>query len=140
MHRRIRRIRSGFTLIELFVVIAIIAMLAALLFPVSAQVRDKARSSACLSNLKQIGTGLHLYLQDYDETYPLNRFDGHGDDCKPLGYTWKKAIQPYVKNTEVWVCPSAKHASIDPCGWGSPTIKTSTSWIRPPSGTPCGGR
>jgi prepilin-type N-terminal cleavage/methylation domain-containing protein len=125
MHRRIRHVRYGFTLIELLVVIAIIAILAAILFPVFAQVRGKARGVTCLNNFKQIGTGVYLYLQDYDETYPLNRFDVHGPDCKPRGYTWKEAVYPYVKNADVWVCPSAKFAAIDPCCSGSATIKTS---------------
>ena len=61
--------RRGFTLIELLVVIAIIAILAAILFPVFAQAREKARQTACLSNLKQVGTGLQMYSQDYDEAY-----------------------------------------------------------------------
>jgi prepilin-type N-terminal cleavage/methylation domain-containing protein len=119
--------RIGFTLIELLVVIAIIAILAAILFPVFAQARDKARGSACLSNMKQIGTGVYMYLQDYDETYPLNRFDMVGVccNCKPSGYTWKEAINPYVKNIGIWVCPSAKYAKIDPCCTGSLTIPTS---------------
>src|SRR5713226_4167344 len=60
--------KRGFTLIELLVVIAIIAILAAILFPVFAQARDKARAAGCLSNTKQIGTAVTLYLQDYDET------------------------------------------------------------------------
>jgi prepilin-type N-terminal cleavage/methylation domain-containing protein len=64
------RRRSAFTLIELLVVIAIIAILAAILFPVFAQAREKARQAACLSNLKQIGTGVMMYVQDYDETFP----------------------------------------------------------------------
>ena len=58
--------RRGFTLIELLVVIAIIAILAAILFPVFAQARDKARSVSCLSNMKQLGLALTMYLQDYD--------------------------------------------------------------------------
>src|SRR5438046_982945 len=61
----------GFTLIELLVVIAIIAILAAILFPVFAQARDKARTTSCLSNGKQLGTALMMYAQDYDETYPI---------------------------------------------------------------------
>ena len=61
--------RKGFTLIELLVVIAIIAILAAILFPVFAQAREKARQTACLSNLKQLATGGMLYSQDYDEKF-----------------------------------------------------------------------
>ena len=60
--------KKAFTLIELLVVIAIIAILAAILFPVFAQARDKARYASCLSNEKQIGLGLMMYTQDYDET------------------------------------------------------------------------
>src|SRR5438270_590910 len=66
--------RSGFTLIELLVVIAIIAILAAILFPVFAQARDKARSTQCLSNNKQIALAFMQYIQDYDETFPASRF------------------------------------------------------------------
>src|SRR5713226_9655367 len=64
--------QAGFTLIELLVVIAIIAILAAILFPVFALAREKARQASCLSNFKQIGTGVMMYVQDWDETYPNN--------------------------------------------------------------------
>jgi prepilin-type N-terminal cleavage/methylation domain-containing protein len=66
MHRR-----KGFTLIELLVVIAIIAILAAILFPVFAQARDKARQTTCTSNTKQTALAFMMYINDYDETFPL---------------------------------------------------------------------
>ncbi len=62
--------RRGFTLIELLVVIAIIAILAAILFPVFARAREKARQASCLSNLKQLGLAMLMYVQDYDGVFP----------------------------------------------------------------------
>src|SRR5436190_23143291 len=83
--------QSGFTLIELLVVIAIIAILAAILFPVFAQARDKARSTTCLSNFKQLGTAVTMYTQDYEGAYPLAWYNtpAYGFDC---------VLQPHVKN------------------------------------------
>lgn len=66
----VRTVRFGFTLIELLVVIAIIAILAAILFPVFSRARDKAQQAACVSNLKQVGQALGLYIDDYDESFP----------------------------------------------------------------------
>ena len=60
--------RKGFTLIELLVVIAIIAILAAILFPVFSRAREQARKAACLSNLKQIGTGLMMYVHLWERS------------------------------------------------------------------------
>jgi prepilin-type N-terminal cleavage/methylation domain-containing protein/prepilin-type processing-associated H-X9-DG protein len=86
--------RNAFTLIELLVVIAIIAILAAILFPVFAQARDKARQATCLSNEKQLGLGLTMYVQDYDESFPMSQyFDSAG-----IPYDWGNAIYPYIKN------------------------------------------
>ena len=70
--------KKGFTLIELLVVIAIIAILAAILFPVFAQAREKARGNNCLSNVKNICTGLLLYMDDWDETTPRCYGQGSG--------------------------------------------------------------
>jgi prepilin-type N-terminal cleavage/methylation domain-containing protein len=104
------RKRTGFTLIELLVVIAIIAILAAILFPVFAQAREQARMSTCLSNFKQIGMGVQMYLQDWDETYPMNRIAQNpgGSECNGKGrmITWKHETAPYVKSVAVFKCPS----------------------------------
>lgn len=91
--------RSGFTLIELLVVIAIIAILAAILFPVFAKARAKARQTACISNMKQLGLAMMQYTQDYDETLPSFRTVSNGGDWWTTRMTsWKDALQPYVKN------------------------------------------
>src|SRR5260370_12400437 len=85
-----RRAPSGFTLIALLVVIAIIAILAAILFPVFAQARDKARAASCLSNMKQIGLALNMYLEDYDQKIvPLAiQQKTAADAVVPGDYTW----------------------------------------------------
>lgn len=107
--------RYGFTLIELLVVIAIIAILAAILFPVFSAVREKARQSTCISNLKQIGQAMLMYANDYDEVFVT------WDSCRHAGSAggvywpyWNYAVDPYIKGQTgalerrgIWVCPSA---------------------------------
>ena len=97
-----RFMRRGFTLIELLVVIAIIAILAAILFPVFAKAREKARQASCQSNLKQIGTALLMYAQDYDERHLRRRPSG----TAPTYEFWYNVIQPYMKNSQLLLCPS----------------------------------
>jgi prepilin-type N-terminal cleavage/methylation domain-containing protein/prepilin-type processing-associated H-X9-DG protein len=99
--------RRGFTLIELLVVIAIIAILAAILFPVFAQAREKARGAACLSNVKQLGLAIQMYVQDYDETLPNHAADTANFLDVKAPANWLKAIAPYTKNTQIFYCPSA---------------------------------
>jgi len=85
--------RKAFTLIELLVVIAIIAILAAILFPVFAQAKLAAKKTQSLSNVKQLGTGVMMYLNDADDTYPQSEF-GINDTHQ----TWATVVDPYVKN------------------------------------------
>ncbi len=96
--------KRAFTLIELLVVIAIIAILAAILFPVFAQAREKARQTSCLSNTKQLGTAVHMYVQDYDEMFALNIYLAPPPANRV--FTLYEAHFPYIKNQQIFVCPS----------------------------------
>jgi prepilin-type N-terminal cleavage/methylation domain-containing protein/prepilin-type processing-associated H-X9-DG protein len=99
--------KHGFTLIELLVVIAIIAILAAILFPVFAQAREKARTSSCLSNVKQIGTSWLMYLQDYDEVMVPHWITNTGEAGVAAQWWWPKLLDPYTKSWAIYKCPSA---------------------------------
>jgi len=98
--------RRAFTLIELLVVIAIIALLAALIFPVFGAAREKGRQTACLSNTRQLGDALLMYVQDSDETFPFSYSSG-------VGNYWPLLVRPYVTQRATagaatcFVCPSA---------------------------------
>ncbi len=102
--------KAGFTLIELLVVIAIIAILAAILFPVFAQARESARSTSCLSNLRQFAMATLSYVQDYDETFPQSAYSMERAILQPGSndrvFTVFDAIMPYMKNTDIIICPS----------------------------------
>jgi prepilin-type N-terminal cleavage/methylation domain-containing protein/prepilin-type processing-associated H-X9-DG protein len=89
------RTGAGFTLIELLVVVAIIAILAAILFPVFAQAREKARQATCASNLKQIGLAFTAYAQDYDETNPY-AMSKIGNAAGNPARSWDQLVLPYV--------------------------------------------
>lgn len=99
--RRAHRCRA-FTLIELLTVITIIAILAALLFPVFAKAREKARTASCMSNLKQLGVAITMYVSDCDTVYPKYE---EVDKWQPRG-GWMLAIYSYVKNPQLYICPS----------------------------------
>lgn len=112
---------KGFTLIEMLIVIAIIALLAGMLLPVYSAARNRAHQTVCLANLKQIGMAIEMYCSDNDGRMPmqsyLTRFHqwwsedtGHiqdeclGDPEHPV--YWYEALESYVGNEQIWYCPS----------------------------------
>jgi prepilin-type N-terminal cleavage/methylation domain-containing protein len=106
--------RRGFTLIELLVVIAIIAILAAILLPVFAKARAKARQTSCLSNVRQLGTAVLSYAQDYDEAYPYLAWN-NGDT---VGLHWQDLTNPYTKSVQIWTCPETQgNDGVETSGW-----------------------
>jgi prepilin-type N-terminal cleavage/methylation domain-containing protein/prepilin-type processing-associated H-X9-DG protein len=113
-----KKSHKGFTLIELLVVIAIISILTAVLFPVFARARENARRASCQSNLKQIGLGILMYTQDYDEKYPFAYISTSQPSPAPSSngvtfpsgtWYWQQVIYPYTKSTQLYICPSASY-------------------------------
>lgn len=98
--------KKAFTLIELLVVIAIIAILAAILFPVFAQAKAAAKKAADLSNMKQLGTGIALYMGDYDDVYPpAASIDLNNTTNTAPVWSSKAVTGPYIKNTQIFLSP-----------------------------------
>lgn len=132
----------GFTLIELLVVIGIIAILAALLFPVFAQAREAARRTTCASNLKQIGASLFQYVQDYDERFPPS----YDTPFLPNGglpdRAWPGLLRPYSKCVDIWRCATDPNGTRNPmtAAAGSYWLNTYLNgWCNDPSMNGCGG-
>ncbi|MDX1933098.1 MAG: type II secretion system protein [Capsulimonadales bacterium] len=112
--------QRGFTLIELLVVVAILAVMAAILFPVFAQARESGRRTACLSNLRQLGMAFRMYATDYDERLP-GATDGTNGERQAGGWVYytvfpvnrnrssvdptRGALFPYVRERNLYICP-----------------------------------
>ncbi|MGQ9730123.1 MAG: DUF1559 family PulG-like putative transporter [Candidatus Zipacnadales bacterium] len=97
--------RQGVTLIELLIVIAIIAILAAILFPVFSRARESARKTVCTSNVRQLGLASHMYAQDYDELMPC---DYYPCNSSTTHIRLVNQLRPYVKNGQIYYCPSSR--------------------------------
>lgn len=110
-------LRRAFTLIELLVVIAIIAILAALLFPVFAQVKESARKTACLSNVRQVAFATFMYATDDNDRFPAwaaraAPINGGNTDYLPPDVQ----VSGYTKNRQIWACPSDDGPRDNPLG------------------------
>lgn len=110
-----RNSNRGYSLIELLTVIALIATLIAMLFPIFGGPRERSRQSTCASNLKQIGLAMAMYAQDYDGLYPYgadpvdklpNVWTGDEADQVKVMQPLQTVLLPYQKTNEIWRCPS----------------------------------
>lgn len=110
-----KRVGSGFTLIELLVVIVIIAILAAILFPIFMSAKESGRRTSCIGNIRQLSSALHIYADDqngyYPPTRPTNWPWGDWDTRAPWGETLLglRAVRKYVKSKAVFFCPSNEY-------------------------------
>ncbi len=115
--------KKAFTLIELLVVIAIIAILAAILFPVFAQAKEAAKKTQCLSNMKNVGTAVIMYLGDSDDMYPNTQrkptLDEDATGATPV--PWHNVVNPYVKNGNKTVTSGTGKNEIVGGVWNCPT-------------------
>jgi prepilin-type N-terminal cleavage/methylation domain-containing protein/prepilin-type processing-associated H-X9-DG protein len=104
MPRYLKSSKRAFTLLELLVVVAIIALLAAILFPAFSRARENARRSSCASNVKQLALGILQYTQDYDETLPPVAYPDPTDTEDQI--SWASMTAPYLKSEQIFKCPS----------------------------------
>ena len=131
------RIRNGFTLIELLVVIAIIAILAAMLLPALAKAKEKAKQGACVSNLKQAGVSLVMYVDDSNGYFPYTVPSTANGGTIAANIEWFQLLYPYLPNqssgpamgtstasrtnvSKVFVCPSAVFYAVGVVSGGPP--------------------
>ena len=132
-------VRSAFTLIELLIVVAIIATLAAILLPALKGGRDRAYTAVCANQLRQINFGFVMYADDYDRCYPPVLYDGTAKTDPAMsfmktqpaaggnGYNcWLWLLYPYHHKPEIYICPSAKNKS---AGWTYGMAQGFASWV-----------
>lgn len=112
---------SAFTLIELLVVISILAVLAAILFPVFGRARENARRSSCLSNQKQLGLGFLQYQSDNDGAFP---FTNHVS-----GLSWTLTLDSYIKNRQIFRCPCDASAAWETPIGSPPRLRVSSYYL-----------
>jgi prepilin-type processing-associated H-X9-DG protein/prepilin-type N-terminal cleavage/methylation domain-containing protein len=105
--------QSAFTLTELVVAIGVLALLAALLFPVLSKARERSHATTCAMNLRQISMALQVYAQDHNGAYPLIRPFNDDANCS----LWADRVFPYLKQREIFWCPAYPEGEYEPgCG------------------------
>jgi prepilin-type N-terminal cleavage/methylation domain-containing protein/prepilin-type processing-associated H-X9-DG protein len=129
--------RNGFTLIELLVVIAIIAILAAILFPIFMSAKASGRRAACANNLKQIGTALTMYMDEYNGKFPYPMAGARpasmiggtftGGSPGVAGLAW--LLNRYIRSPKIWMCPLGASRTLSSTVYDNPRgVSVSSIW------------
>ena len=108
--------RTGFSLWELIGVLALVLVAGVVFWPVYSRGHPPSGKSTCQTNLKHIALGVRQYLNDFDERYPLVAVTNHSSKNYAPPYGWADALQPYLRNTFVYCCPSDAHENQDVSG------------------------
>ena len=109
------RLASGFTLVEMLIVISIVALLAGLLMPVIGNMKEKGRRAVCANNIKQIHTLIETYMKDYDDVFPFYDVGGSGGATKNAPTVIDENVnilirRDYTRNLKIFQCPSRSAA------------------------------
>jgi prepilin-type processing-associated H-X9-DG protein len=115
-------------LIEILVVIAIVGILAAVLYPVLAHAGESGKKTVCLSNLRQIGLALSAYAKDWNSYLPPYTTSMATGGEPPTDRLMISALEPYIKNNEVWFCPADRYAKRQAHPGGAHVDHTVTSY------------
>jgi prepilin-type N-terminal cleavage/methylation domain-containing protein len=115
----LRPFRRAFTLIELLIVLAVLILLAAILFPVIAPLREATQNATCQSHLRQLGAAVRLYAQDYDGHFPFGGSRPNFGDGEVGTWDWQNTIARYLKGSaiskrKIYRCPSSTDLDEDP--------------------------
>ena len=106
--------RRGFTLLELVIVIGVVAILAVLAVPIISNLRKRAQRVQCTANLKNLGVGANLYLQQNNDIWPQIRPAGAGVSAEDFANAWIAALEPFNIPRKTWICPTIQSELDDP--------------------------
>lgn len=133
------RTRSkAFTLVETLVVVAIVMILATMLFALSGAATGRAKHTVCASNLRQLGTAMHIYAEDYDGLLPPattaeevfdQRRAAPRDELRRSPQVLREALHPYAPTDAIWYCPTDRYARKDVLWLGQRHFLTSYSYL-----------
>ena len=122
--RLFRARRCAFTLVEMLIVVVIVGLLAAIVFPLFSRARESARRSVCQSNLRQLGLAVRQYTSDYDGWIA----PAQSGTADPNVRAWPTLLSPYVRSPQLFACPDGERPAVAPHARLSATVGTANSY------------